>query len=1425
MMKKITLTTLFLFFLYFFTFGKVYYTSPTGTETVLSKVTRDNPADWRHITQGEMARQLQCGDSVLLRWDQGIYTEGTRIYASGCSDTYAGAIHYLSEPGGFAIFRIEKYPQNNSRHIDRKLNPDGIVVGGEVHWKTSNRTDPVSGWNTKGADQSEVGRYVWIREIIMQGNFGKSFPKRDLGSMNMPYGSTGARDPGTIAGSQNYDNMTGLISLRAYGGRLINCIFWNLGHSGIGVNSGLRKGNATFYGNVLTNIGHSGPEKDRFHSVYQQWQSNNRGRLIHKHSIVQFSAEEQLQLWAQSGIDPVTGESKVDKVDLIENVLINGGTLSGKNHPHRISSNSKIGGYSYDNDIRLIGNISWHDQGGSSWQSGYSLNLTNERRNFYFKDNLLVGSGAIFRNVKSIKEVSSNTFVALDGKQISFEVNVNHEGEALSGARKWNNNAFYGGGNVHYSRWDHDKARRSYDKISFKAWQNKGFDKNSSYSEELPGDMIKYFSNEYLQYYDTDWRGHVVILNFSGQNKKYIDVSKFGLNEGDKFRVIDVQNIAGDLTSKYLYEGLYSGSNGFVEIDMINHNDNNVVKDPTGEMVGPFGTDKRFGTYLIVRVERGSQKVNEMPVADAGEDQKITLPKNSIVIDASASEDPDGDITAYSCEKASGPDSFKIDDSDTDQPKISELSEGVYTFKVTVTDNNGASASDEVKITVDPGKPENQDPIADAGPNKTITLPNNTIILDGSDSDDGDGDIEKYEWTKLSGPSPIDIDGDDTHQLVLSDLKEGSYKFKLTVTDDQGGSSSDEVALTVKPEEIPENQDPTADAGPNKTITLPNNTIILDGSDSDDGDGDIEKYEWTKLSGPSPIDIDGDDTHQLVLSDLKEGSYKFKLTVTDDRGGSSSDEVALTVKPEEIPDQGQQGNEDPVQEPSQKTISFTLINADTDQPIAAFDPIPEQAVINLYDLPTKNLNIRANTDPLKVGSVMFTYDGKENFHTENVTPFALYSDNNGNYKAWTPGTGNHTVSATPFSGKNRTGEKGQVLTINFVVIDEAPPVEEEPVEEEPEEEPEEEEEPAEEEPQNPGAGEDPEPAHKVISFTLINADTDKPIAAFDPIPEQAEINLYDLPTKNLNIRANTNSSPVGSVMFSYGGKENFRTENVTPFALYSDNNGNYQAWKPNTGSHTVVATPFSAKNRGGEKGSALTLNFTVIDQAPPVEEEPVEEPEVEEPAHKVVSFTLINADTDKPIAAYDPIPEGSTINLQALPTLNLNIRANTDPYKVGSVMFSYDDQLNFKTENVVPYALNSDKNGDYIAWRPALGSHTVTATPYSHKNRGGEVGKPLALNFTIESYIPSGAKSGEVRKYMIYPNPNKGVFDLEPVNKDIKIISVAVYDSFGNKVYDKDYNKYFDVEHFALGLVKSGLYKFIITTEKSIDYQTMIVEF
>ncbi|MFD2999547.1 PA14 domain-containing protein [Pontibacter toksunensis] len=92
----------------------------------------------------------------------------------------------------------------------------------------------------------------------------------------------------------------------------------------------------------------------------------------------------------------------------------------------------------------------------------------------------------------------------------------------------------------------------------------------------------------------------------------------------------------------------------------------------------------------------------------------------------------------------------------------------------------------------------------------------------------------------------------------------------------------------------PANQAPTANAGPDKTITSPSNSVILSGSGSD-SDGSISSYSWTKVSGPSAT-LSGASTVSLTANNLLEGTYVFRLTVKDNGGLTASDDATVTVQ-------------------------------------------------------------------------------------------------------------------------------------------------------------------------------------------------------------------------------------------------------------------------------------------------------------------------------------------------------------------------------------------------------------------------------------------------------------------------------------------------------------------------------------------------
>src|SRR5262249_12035692 len=138
----------------------------------------------------------------------------------------------------------------------------------------------------------------------------------------------------------------------------------------------------------------------------------------------------------------------------------------------------------------------------------------------------------------------------------------------------------------------------------------------------------------------------------------------------------------------------------------------------------------------------------------AGADVTITLPTNSVTLNGSASKDPDGTIVTYAWTKITGPSQFSITNAGSATTTVTGLAAGVYVFRLTVSDNQGATCSDDVTVTVHAA---NLTPVANAGADINITLPTNSTTLNGGASTDPDGSIVKYAWVKTSGPASYTI--------------------------------------------------------------------------------------------------------------------------------------------------------------------------------------------------------------------------------------------------------------------------------------------------------------------------------------------------------------------------------------------------------------------------------------------------------------------------------------------------------------------------------------------------------------------------------------------------------------------------------------------------------------------------------------------
>ncbi|MEP3372053.1 malectin domain-containing carbohydrate-binding protein, partial [Maribacter dokdonensis] len=129
------------------------------------------------------------------------------------------------------------------------------------------------------------------------------------------------------------------------------------------------------------------------------------------------------------------------------------------------------------------------------------------------------------------------------------------------------------------------------------------------------------------------------------------------------------------------------------------------------------------------------------------------------------------------------------------------MSDGILNLVFDASGDDGINQPKLSAIEVVGLRVANELPIADAGEDKTITLPTNNIELVGSGTD-SDGTITSYVWTKESGPNGESLNGVNSSTLSVGNLVEGMYIYRLTVTDNMGNVDFDEVSLTVLPEEL-----------------------------------------------------------------------------------------------------------------------------------------------------------------------------------------------------------------------------------------------------------------------------------------------------------------------------------------------------------------------------------------------------------------------------------------------------------------------------------------------------------------------------------------------------------------------------------------------------------------------------------------------
>ena len=208
---------------------------------------------------------------------------------------------------------------------------------------------------------------------------------------------------------------------------------------------------------------------------------------------------------------------------------------------------------------------------------------------------------------------------------------------------------------------------------------------------------------------------------------------------------------------------------------------------------------------------------NQAPTASASANPLTAKVGTTVAFDGSGSGDPDGTIASYAWDFDDG------DSSSAVSPPHTFTAVGTYNVILTVTDDDGATDSSTVTVTVVP----NQAPSAAISANPQTGAYPLLVSFDSSASVDPDGNIASTAWNFGDGGTSTDPAPDHTYTSA------GSFTATLTVTDDNGATGNASVTITVVQDNDGDGVSPPTDCDDTEATTYPGAPDSLDAAGVD----------------------------------------------------------------------------------------------------------------------------------------------------------------------------------------------------------------------------------------------------------------------------------------------------------------------------------------------------------------------------------------------------------------------------------------------------------------------------------------------------------------------------------------------------------------------------------------------------------------
>ncbi len=209
-----------------------------------------------------------------------------------------------------------------------------------------------------------------------------------------------------------------------------------------------------------------------------------------------------------------------------------------------------------------------------------------------------------------------------------------------------------------------------------------------------------------------------------------------------------------------------------------------------------------------------------------------------------------------------------------------------------------ASSIASAVFTIDTGL-ANLAPLVNAGADAEITMPANTVSLDGSVTDGTlpwPPGVVTTTWEKISGTGTVTFEDAESIDTTATFSTYSTYVLRLTAFDGEL-YNSDDVTIIVNPKP---NEAPTVDAGRDIAVILPANTLALDATVTDDALPDppaAVSTTWSKISGPGAVFFANAHAVDTTVTFSCRGQYVLRLQA-DDGQYLISDSITVTIHPE-----------------------------------------------------------------------------------------------------------------------------------------------------------------------------------------------------------------------------------------------------------------------------------------------------------------------------------------------------------------------------------------------------------------------------------------------------------------------------------------------------------------------------------------------